>query len=163
MNDLVQRVQEAAQALMLGDKDGALQALRSVCEALESDGAEAIGLREVQELVGLWKRHLPQHPQPMAKLAPGVRDRLLEALRRERGRDWEATMQRVAASDFLSGSTGFRPSIVWVCAKGNLAKIDAGNYDNAHAGFRSKGQSLVIEATKALDILTSPKAKGLLE
>ena len=44
---------------------------------------------------------------------------------------WDALFTRVSASDFLTGrKTDFAATLDWVLGPKNLAKIEAGNYDN---------------------------------
>lgn len=157
-DELAGRLEQAAIQLRMGDDEAVLRALAEVADTIRGMSDRS---GDLHRLIVMWRTILPFHPQPQSRLAPGIKDALRTALTREEGRDWEATFKRVAASAFLSGrATGFRPSLVWVCTKSNLAKIDAGNFDDAHSGTRNKAQTLVIEADKAFNLLQGRNVAG---
>ena len=157
-DELAARLEQAAIQLRMGDDESVLRTLAEVADTVRGMGDHS---GDLHRFIVMWRTILPFHPQPQSRLAPGIKDALRTALTREEGRDWEATFKRVAASAFLSGrATGFRPSLVWVCTKSNLAKIDAGNFDDAHSGTRNRTQTLVIEADKAFNLLQGRDASG---
>jgi uncharacterized protein YdaU (DUF1376 family) len=84
-----------------------------------------------EDLAALWRTHCPTLAQPAAPLAHGVRKKLGIAIKREKGRDWEATFRRVGASPKLRGEEfdWCCPGILWAVGPENLANLDAGQHD----------------------------------
>lgn len=106
-----------------------------------------------EALADLWAEVCPDLEQPRRPLAKGIRSKLVAALKREAGRDWRATFEDVAASDFLSGrkpnrdgSEPFRAALTWVIGPENLAKIDAGQYRTNGATARAPSRTATLAA-----------------
>ena len=98
-----------------------------------------------------WTRECPSLAQPANPLAVGVRKKLDAAARRESDRDWNATFRRVNDSAFLmGGKTGFRASLLWITNADNLAKLDAGQYDDGRPQTARSTDRLVSVCAEAL-------------
>lgn len=89
----------------------------------------------VEDVVACWAGECGHLPQPDRPIAAGLRDRIRSAIKRQTGRDWPKTFQRVARSDFLSGKAAdFICRLYWILGPKNLAKLDSGEYDNRTDG-----------------------------
>lgn len=83
-------------------------------------------------LADLFRSILPNLPQPARPLAAGIRDACLAALRRDPSLDlWRSRFERAGRSAFLTGQrTSFRATLVWLVGPKNVAKLEAGQYDD---------------------------------
>lgn len=94
-------------------------------------GEEAPPEGPPERIADAWAEACPHLPQPDRPLAPGIRAKLVAVAKRERARDWGATFGRVSASGFLSGrKKDWRADLLWCVGPENLAKLDAGAYDD---------------------------------
>lgn len=98
-------------------------------------------------LAELWLKANPTLQQPRRPLQGEVKKSLQAAAKRTRDPEvWRERFRRVNASDWLSGRSGsFRASILWAIGPKNVAKIDAGQYEN-HAATAPRPVSYGVAA-----------------
>jgi uncharacterized protein YdaU (DUF1376 family) len=106
-------------------------------------------------LADLWTETNATLPQPRRPIDGKIKTTLTTAIKRERGRDWRATFERIAKSDTLNGRGTLDwscPSIVWALGPKNLEKIDTGHFDNRTNTPRSRS-GFTAERNAELDAM----------
>lgn len=122
-------------------------------------GEEAPATGHAERIADAWAETCPHLAQPDRPLASGIRAKLVVAAKRERARDWGATFRRVSASDFLSGRRkDWRADLLWCVGPENLAKLDAGAYDNG--GSAAPNRKNAELAGTAADAFTALYGSG---
>lgn len=109
------------------------------------------------ELVALWNRlrttantvTMPMGPKAYRPLVDAVRRRSLDA--------WEATFQRVEASDYLAGRADLPGLTLWD-AIDRAERIDSGQYDNRQAPADREQASRQAVVEQALANLAAKRA-----
>ena len=118
---------------IVGKKDFEIYHINAISSTPTPDTTTALLIDEYKDFADTFNTKVKYTAIPQIRGLSDTRKRALVSRAKEYGglKELEAVIDRVVASDFLSGrKTDFCASFDWIFKKANFIKIIEGNYDN---------------------------------